>query len=99
MHFLLLYEVVDGYADKRAPFRPAHLALAQAAVERSELLLGGACAPTEDDAIDGAVLVFTSERAARSFAQGDPYVANGLVTSWRVKSWNTVVGRLLQNDA
>ena len=30
--------------------------------------------------------------AAEAFARADPYVANGLVTAWRVREWATVVG-------
>jgi uncharacterized protein YciI len=43
---------------------------------------------------DGAMLVFRgpSPEAAEKFAKADPYVRNGLVTSWRVRKWNTVVG-------
>jgi uncharacterized protein YciI len=40
------------------------------------------------------VLVFrgaTSE-AAEAFVKADPYVANGLITAWRVRKWTTVVG-------
>ena len=32
--------------------------------------------------------------AAEAFATSDPYVTNGLVTSWRVRHWTTVVGPL-----
>ena len=53
-------------------------------------MLGGALA----DPIDGAVLLFRgdSPNAAESFAETDPYVLNGLVKSWRVREWTTVVG-------
>ena len=34
-----------------------------------------------------------SPRVAEDFAENDPYVTNGLVTSWRVRPWNVVVGR------
>ncbi len=46
------------------------------------------------DPADGAVLVFRgpSPQHAESFAQADPYVRNGLVKTWRVRKWNTVVG-------
>jgi uncharacterized protein YciI len=30
--------------------------------------------------------------AAEAFAAADPYVRNGLVTSWRVRPWTVVVG-------
>jgi uncharacterized protein YciI len=90
VHYLLFYDVVPDYAEKRLPFRAAHLAYARAAVERGELLLGGALA----DPIDGAVLLFRGETpaAAEAFAAADPYVTNGLVTHWRVRTWTTVVG-------
>jgi uncharacterized protein len=90
VHYLLLYDVVDDYVARRAPFRDAHLALALAAVARGELVLGGALASP----VDGAVLLFRgpSPDAAERFARADPYVANGLVTRWRVREWTTVVG-------
>ncbi len=90
MHYLLIYDVVPDYAERRLPFRSQHLALALQAVERGELILGGAFA----DPVDGAVLVFEgdSPAAAEAFAQADPYVLNGLVAKWRVRKWSTVVG-------
>jgi uncharacterized protein YciI len=90
MHYLLLYDVVPDYVERRAPFRAEHLTLARAAHARGELVLGGALA----DPVDGAVLVFRgdSPAAAEAFARADPYVRNGLVTRWRVRAWNTVIG-------
>ena len=90
MHYLLLYDVVPDYVERRAVFRAEHLALATAAHARGELMLGGAFA----DPVDGAVLLFRGESgaAAEAFAQADPYVRNGLVRHWRVRAWNTVVG-------
>ena len=89
-YWLLLYDVVADYVERRAPLRSEHLALATAAYERGELLLAGALA----DPPDGAVLVFVGDDAstAEDFARADPYVANGLVTSWRVREWTVVVG-------
>ena len=42
MHYLLFYDVIPDYATKRTPYRGAHLAYAQQAVNRGELILGGA---------------------------------------------------------
>ena len=91
MHYLLLYDLVDDYVTRRAPLRAAHLAQARAAIDRGELVLGGALA----DPPDMAILLFrgSSPAAAEAFAQSDPYVLNGLVTRWRVRPWTTVVGR------
>jgi uncharacterized protein len=88
-HFLLTYDLAPDYLDRRPEFRHDHLALARAAVERGELLLGGALDPPEQ-----AVLLFTGDAsgAAEAFARSDPYVRNGLVTAWRVREWRTVVG-------
>ena len=91
MHYLLIYEVVDDYITRRAPLRGAHIGHARAAAERGELVLGGAFANPPD----GAVLMFKGESpaAAEAFAKSDPYVVNGLVKSWRVREWVTVVGK------
>jgi len=90
MHFLLFYDVVDDYVERRRPFRTEHLSLIQKAHDRGELVMAGALA----DPADGAVLVFRgpSAQLAESFAEADPYVRNGLVKHWRVRAWNTVVG-------
>ena len=89
MHFLLFYDVVDDYVNRRAHYRTEHLSLIQEAYDRGELVMAGALA----DPPDGAVLVFRGSPApAESFAQADPYVRNGLVKNWRVRKWNTVVG-------
>jgi len=90
MHYLLFYEVADEYLARRAEFRNAHLALAWAASERGELVLGGALA----NPIDGAILLFQgdSPEVAEKFARVDPYVLNGLVRRWYIREWKTVAG-------
>lgn len=91
MHFLLIYEVSPDYVEKRKAWRGEHLALAHAAVDRGELILGGALS----DPSDKAVLLFCGDtpEAAERFANDDPYVLNGLVKAWSVRPWLTVVGR------
>lgn len=88
-HWLLEYDVVDDYTERRMPLRAEHLALAKESVARGELVLGGALSPPT-----GALLVFigATDAAARAFAEADPYVRNGVVTAWRVRGWTTVVG-------
>jgi uncharacterized protein YciI len=89
-YFLLFYDVVDDYVERRAEFRAEHLALAREHHERGELLLGGALA----NPVDGAVLLFRvdSPIPIEEFVRRDPYVRNGLVTSWRIREWTVVVG-------
>jgi uncharacterized protein YciI len=89
-YFALFYDVVDNFVSLRSAYREEHLRLAQAAHCRGELLLAGALT----DPADGALLVFrTTERSAvEEFARNDPYVRNGLVTRWEVRSWAVVIG-------
>jgi uncharacterized protein len=93
-HFLLRYDLAPGYLDRRPGFRAEHLALAHAAVERGELLLGGAVSGPEGRPPEEAQLLFAGEDAgsAEAFARVDPYVTHGLVTGWSVREWVTVVG-------
>ncbi len=90
MHYLLFYDFVPDYLERRGPYRADHLQCAWAAIERRELILAGPLA----EPLDGAVLLFDGDSAAvaERFAAEDPYVRNGLVTRWRVRRWTTVVG-------
>lgn len=89
MHLLLEYALAPDYLERRAALRSDHLALARAAHERGELLLAGAV----PDPYDRALLVWTAPReVVERFAAEDPYVVQGLVTSWTIREWNVVVG-------
>lgn len=89
-HFLLFYDFIPEYPERRVLMRGEHFKLARAAQARGELVLGGAFA----DPMDGAVLLFIGESpsVAERFAETDPYVRNGLVKAWRVREWTTVAG-------
>lgn len=91
MYFALTYDLVDDYLEQRGAYRPEHLALARAATERGEMVLGGAFS----DPADQALIVFegADRSVAERFAEADPYVRNGLVKSWRVRAWTVVIGR------
>jgi|CXWL01.1.fsa_nt_gi uncharacterized protein YciI len=89
-HFVLFYDYPADFRDRRAPHRAMHLTHANASVARDELQLGGAF--TDDPPL--GMLLFKAESAnvAEDFARNDPYVQNGVVLSWRVREWTTVVG-------
>jgi hypothetical protein len=91
MHFVLMYDFSSDYLQRRGAFRNQHLALAWAAQQRGDVILGGALG----DPPDGGMLLFQgdSPAVAQSFANADPYVTGGLVTRWRVIQWTTVVGK------
>lgn len=90
MYYILLYDVVEDYINKRAPFREEHLRLTDEAAEKGQLLLGGAL----DNPVDGAVLVFKADDSSvvEEFVKNDPYVKNGLITNWKIRDWTVVTG-------
>jgi uncharacterized protein YciI len=90
MHFLLIYDLSPEYLERRGQYRSEHLKLAWDAAAKGDLVLGGALT----DPTDNAILLFQgdSPAGAEAFVAADPYVKNGLVKSWRVRPWTTVVG-------
>lgn len=90
MHYLLLYEYVPDYLQRRGEFRNQHLKAAWESQARGELILGGAFA----NPADGAAILFRCEsrRVPERFAVTDPYVLGGLVTRWQIREWTTAVG-------
>lgn len=90
-HFLLIYDYAPDYLEKRAAVRPAHLELCRASVARDELQLGGAV-PSGDPPFGLLLFKAESAQAAENFARADPYTSQGVVASWRVCEWITVVG-------
>ncbi len=89
--YALIYHVVEDYITRRAQYREEHLRLAQETYEHGELLLGGAFA----DPADQALLVFRAPepKVIEDFVKKDPYVINGLVTKWEIRSWTVVIGK------
>lgn len=90
MHYLLIYDLAPDYLERRGELRKEHLALAWKAADAGDIVIAGAL----DAPVDTAILMFQgdSPAAAEAFARSDPYVKHGLVKSWRVRKWTTVVG-------
>jgi uncharacterized protein len=88
-YFALFYDVIDGFVEKRMPFREEHLRLVREAHARGEIVIAGALG----DPPEGALLVFRgpSSVVAEAFAGRDPYVRQGLIAGWKVKPWAVVV--------
>jgi uncharacterized protein YciI len=89
-YFALQYQVVDDFANKRTPFRPAHLKEVREAHDRGEIVMAGALADPSE-----ALIIFRSadRSTAENFAKNDPYVKGGLVNRWTVRQWTVVVGQ------
>jgi len=91
-HYALMYTFVDDYLERRGAFREEHLRKAWELADAGIIVLGGAFA----DPTDRGLLIFLtdSEETVQRFASNDPYVVNGLVSSWEVREWTTVVGHI-----
>jgi uncharacterized protein YciI len=88
-YLMLLYEYVPDVVERRAPHREEHLRLLRLLKDAGRVLMAGALG----DPPTGAALVFvTDDRAdVEAFVAADPYVANGLVTNWRILPWRVAV--------
>jgi uncharacterized protein YciI len=88
-YLILFYDYVEDIVERRAPHRPAHLALVGARKQAGLVVAGGALG----DPPTGAAIVFGTddEDEVRAFVDTDPYVAEGLVTQWRIVPWNVAV--------
>jgi uncharacterized protein YciI len=98
-YYALFYDTVDNFVERRQPHRSAHLALVDAAHRDGRIIFAGALKPAAAASGPvspgaGALLLFRTNDAAdvERFAREDPYVVNGLVKSWCVREWSTVVG-------
>ncbi|HXE44617.1 MAG TPA: YciI family protein [Conexibacter sp.] len=88
MKYVLLYTSADGVAERAPAVFPRHRERYEEFHRRGLLLLVG---PFEDAQEDGAMSVFTTREAAEEFAQGDPFVLEGVVSSWTVRGWREVL--------
>jgi uncharacterized protein len=85
----LIYDLAPDYVERRGELREEHLGLIHAAQESGELAQAGAFS----DPFDQALLVWstTDRLVVEAFVAADPYVSKGLVTSWKIRTWNTVI--------
>lgn len=87
-HFLLLYDYVEDMADRRGPYRDAHLGRIRASQDEGRIVMAGALG----DPVHGAAIVFkgATREEIEQFAQDDPYVEAELVTKWYIERWRLV---------
>jgi uncharacterized protein len=89
--YLLRYDYISDVLEKRGPYREGHLGLAKQMIEDGTCLSGGPTGEVGMEVPTGALFIFTEEAAAKAFVEGDPYVANGIVTGHSIEEWNVVV--------
>ncbi len=89
MHHLLIYEYVPDMAERRGPYRAAHLAQIREQLDAGHLTQAGALG--DPDPTGGAFVFEGVDRSViEAFVAADPYVAAGLVPAYRIEVWKLV---------
>jgi uncharacterized protein YciI len=86
MKYLLFYETAEDGLPKARIHYPAHRARLDAFHARGEVLMVG----TYENPAEGALGVFATREAAEEFVREDPFVLNGVVSSWTIRGWNEI---------
>lgn len=88
--FAVFTYLVENAAERRAPYREAHLAHLRELHEKGSLLMGGAL----QNPLDAGLLIFRAESAEEieKVLATDAYALNGIWTKIVVREWSVVVG-------
>ncbi len=83
MKIVSFYEVAPNTGPGLKTHFPAHKARLDDFHARGLLISAGPLGnpPTQ------AMAIFSTKEAAEEFIAGDPFVTNGLVSSWRLEEW------------
>jgi len=87
MRYVLFYETNPAALPRARELFPRHRARIDEFHAAGTLLLLG----TFENPLDGAMGVFTTREAAEAFAQGDPFVTEGVVAKRRLLGWNEIL--------
>lgn len=87
-YYILMYDYVEGILEKRTPFRAGHLNLAKELHAKGTMFMIGAY----NNPPDGATFIFKGDSPAvcDEWLKRDPYLANKLVTDYRIREWCVV---------
>jgi uncharacterized protein YciI len=83
MKYVLYYQSAPDVLEKAPVHGPAHRAHWKEFLKNGTLLMIGPFANPKE----GAMGIFTTRDAAEKFAKDDPFVLNGVVSSWVVREW------------
>lgn len=88
-YHVLFYDYVPDILERRGPHRDGHLARLREWAADGRMVAAGALG----DPPTGAAIIFRVDDPSEidAYVAGDPYVAAGLVTSWRVEPWALAV--------
>ena len=88
MKYVLFYESADDVLSKAPLHYEDHIARLQDFHARGTLLMVG---PFGDPQQEGSMAIFTTRKAAEEFVEGDPFVLNGVVGNWYIRTWDEML--------
>ena len=83
MKIVSFYDMAEGAMPNVMTHFPAHRARLDDFHARGLLIAAGPLGNPPE----GAMAIFTTREAAEEFIEGDPFVTNGLVATWRLVEW------------
>ncbi len=86
--YILWYQSADDVLEKAPAHFPAHQEWFQGFAEKGTLLGIGTYADVQNE---GSMAIFSTREAAEEFAEGDPFVKNGVVKFWVIREWDDVL--------
>ncbi|HZE34367.1 MAG TPA: YciI family protein [Actinoallomurus sp.] len=88
MKYVVFYESSPDVLTLAPQHFPAHQARLADFHARGLLLMVGTFG---DPVKEGSMAIFTTREGAEEFVKGDPFVLNGVVSSWNLREWNEVL--------
>jgi uncharacterized protein YciI len=84
--FETLYDSLEDAFSKAPDVIAAHQARSNELHAQGTLLLAGAFLNTPKAKL-GTMAICTTREAAEAYAKGDPFVLNGMVSTWSIREW------------
>ena len=96
MYFILTYQTVNRFNDRKMRYRADHLDLVNSYHRDGHLIMGGALLEPND----AALLIFRCDHVdeVEGFVEKDPYVQKGLVKSYEIRQWSVAIGADSRNN-
>jgi len=90
MHFILTYQTVKNFNDRKQRFRSKHLELVKSYYQQRKLIMGGALLEPND----AALLIFKCDGLAEveAFVEKDIYYQKGLILEYSIRQWSVAIG-------
>ena len=86
MKYVISYGPATDMNKARALFAEHAAKWAKHRADGTLLMIGPFANPDE-----GAMGIFTTREAAQAFVDDDPFVTQGVVSSWKISEWNEAI--------